>query len=77
MLPTATRLPSSWTALQVFTALAESVRQGAVGMADALADGDPSVRALAHGDDLLLCVETVSSSEIDEIAAAMSAHCQN
>jgi L-seryl-tRNA(Ser) seleniumtransferase len=50
---------------------------GAVGMVDALAGGDPSVRALAHGDDLLLCVETVSSSEIDEIAAAMSAHCQN
>ena len=44
---------------------------------DALADGDPSVRAMTDGDDLLLCVETVSSSEVDELAAAVSACCQN
>ena len=50
---------------------------GAVGMVGALAGGDPSVRAMADGDDLVLCMETVSSSEIEEIAAAMSAHCQN
>ena len=46
-------------------------------MVDALAAGDPSVRAMADGDDLLLCVETVTSSEIDEIAAEVSARCQN
>ena len=50
---------------------------GAAWMVDALAAGDPSVRAMAEGDDLLLCVETVSSSEIDEIAAEVSARCQN
>lgn len=50
---------------------------GAAGVVDALAGLDPSVRSMTDGDDLLLCVETVSSLEIDEIAAAMSAVCPN
>jgi hypothetical protein len=44
---------------------------------DALGALDPSVRAMTDGDDLLLCVETVTSTEIDELAAAMSVVCQN
>jgi D-glucosaminate-6-phosphate ammonia-lyase len=37
-----------------------------------LAAGDPSVRAVASGEDLVLSVECVTSSEVDEIAAAMA-----
>lgn len=50
---------------------------GAAGVVDALGALDPSVRAMTDGDDLLLCVETVTSTEIDELAAAMSAVCPN
>ena len=50
---------------------------GAAGLVPALGALDPSVRAMTAGDDLLLCVETVTSPEVDEIAAAMSAVCPN
>ena len=33
-----------------------------------LAAGDPSVRAMAYGDDLVLCTETLSPGEVYEIA---------
>jgi L-seryl-tRNA(Ser) seleniumtransferase len=33
-----------------------------------LAAGDPSVRAMAYGDDLVFCTETLSPGEVDEIA---------
>lgn len=49
----------------------------AAGVVGALAALDPSVRAMTDGEDLLMCVETVSSPEIDEIAAAMSVVCPN
>jgi hypothetical protein len=33
-----------------------------------LADGDPSVRAMAYGDDLVFCTETLAPAEVREIA---------
>ena len=35
--------------------------------------GDPSVRAMADGDALVFCTETLTAAEVDEIGAAMSA----
>lgn len=39
----------------------------------ALAAGDPSVRAMAEGDALVLCVEAVRPEEVGELASAVSA----
>lgn len=50
---------------------------GAATSADALAAGDPSVRAVVDGDALVFCVETLSSPDVDQIASAMSACCPN
>ncbi len=47
------------------------------GAADALAAGDPSVRAVVDGDALVFNVEALSSPEIDELAAILSACCPN
>jgi hypothetical protein len=33
-----------------------------------LAAGDPSVRAMAYGDDLVFCTETLAPGEVYEIA---------
>jgi L-seryl-tRNA(Ser) seleniumtransferase len=49
------------------------VVHGASALAEPLAAGDPSVRALVEGDALVLCVETVRPDELDLIGAAMSA----
>jgi hypothetical protein len=38
----------------------------------ALAAGDPSVRAMAHGDALVFCTEALAAREIDEIDAALA-----
>jgi L-seryl-tRNA(Ser) seleniumtransferase len=46
---------------------------GAAGVVDALAGGDPSVRAMGAGEDLLLCLDCVSPDEVDELGAAVSA----
>jgi seryl-tRNA(Sec) selenium transferase len=46
---------------------------GAGRLVDQLAAGDPSVRAIADGDALVFCTEALSSPEVDEIGAAMSA----
>jgi D-glucosaminate-6-phosphate ammonia-lyase len=45
--------------------------------AEALEGGDPSVRAVVDGDALVLNVEALSSPEIDELAAILSARCPN
>lgn len=50
---------------------------GTAGLAATLAAGDPSVRAVIDGDALVFNVEALSSPEIDEIGAAMSACCPN
>jgi seryl-tRNA(Sec) selenium transferase len=42
-----------------------------VALADALAARDPSVRAIALGDGLVLCCETVRGGEVDEIGVAL------
>jgi L-seryl-tRNA(Ser) seleniumtransferase len=42
---------------------------GAAGLGAPLAAGDPSVRTITDGDDLVLCTETLSSTEVAEIAA--------
>jgi D-glucosaminate-6-phosphate ammonia-lyase len=42
---------------------------GAAGLSAVLAAGDPSVRTIVDGDDLVLCTETLSSPEVAEIAA--------
>jgi D-glucosaminate-6-phosphate ammonia-lyase len=44
------------------------VMPGAAGLASALADGDPSIRAIVDGDALVLCTETLEPGEVDEIA---------
>ena len=41
---------------------------GAGRLEDELAAGDPSVRAMAYGDDLVFCTETLAPGEVDEIA---------
>jgi L-seryl-tRNA(Ser) seleniumtransferase len=50
---------------------------GAAALADTLAAGDPSVRAVVDGDGLVLNVEALTSPEVDEIASALSACCPN
>jgi D-glucosaminate-6-phosphate ammonia-lyase len=42
---------------------------GGARLADALAAGDPSVRTIVDGDDLVLCTETLTTTEAAEIAA--------
>jgi len=44
---------------------------------DALAAGDPSVRAVVDGDALVFNVDALSSPEVDELAAIVSARCPN
>jgi D-glucosaminate-6-phosphate ammonia-lyase len=46
---------------------------GRAAWARGLAAGDPSVRAVTFGEDLILSTECVASSEIDEIGAAVAA----
>jgi D-glucosaminate-6-phosphate ammonia-lyase len=41
---------------------------GAAGLEPLLAAGDPSVRTIADGDDLVLCTETLAPGEVEEIA---------
>jgi L-seryl-tRNA(Ser) seleniumtransferase len=41
---------------------------GAGRLEEELAAGDPSVRAMAYGDDLVFCTETLAPGEVDEIA---------
>jgi hypothetical protein len=41
---------------------------GAGRLEDELAAGDPSVRAMAYGDDLVFCTETLAPGEVYEIA---------
>ena len=38
----------------------------------ALAAGDPSIRALAFGDTLVLCTEALGAGEVEEIATALA-----
>jgi D-glucosaminate-6-phosphate ammonia-lyase len=47
------------------------VLAGAAGLEPALAAGDPSVRAIALGDALVLCTETLSADEVGELAEAV------
>jgi L-seryl-tRNA(Ser) seleniumtransferase len=49
---------------------------GWAALAELLAAGDPSVRAVVDGDALVFNVETLSSLDVDEIAAILSARCQ-
>jgi D-glucosaminate-6-phosphate ammonia-lyase len=46
---------------------------GAAALEPLLAAGDPSVRAIAVGDALVFCTETLAHSEIEEIAAVWRA----
>jgi D-glucosaminate-6-phosphate ammonia-lyase len=49
------------------------VRGGdAVALEAGLAAGDPSIRAMAEGDALVLCTEALRPGEVDEIAAALA-----
>jgi len=50
---------------------------GLAGAVDALAAGDPSVRAVVDGDALVFNVEALSSPEVDELGAILSARCPN
>ncbi|MDA0180898.1 hypothetical protein OJ997_11385 [Solirubrobacter phytolaccae] len=50
---------------------------GMAASADTLAAGDPSVRAVVDGDALVFNVEALSSPEVDELAAVVSARCPN
>jgi L-seryl-tRNA(Ser) seleniumtransferase len=43
------------------------VVRGAGPLADELAAGDPSVRAMAYGEDLVFCTETLAPGEVYEI----------
>jgi D-glucosaminate-6-phosphate ammonia-lyase len=47
------------------------VLPGAAGLEPTLAAGDPSVRAIALGDALVLCTETLAAAEVEELVAAM------
>jgi D-glucosaminate-6-phosphate ammonia-lyase len=46
---------------------------GAGGLVEALAAGDPSIRAMADGGALVLCTEALAEPELDEIASAVRA----
>ncbi|RKQ87797.1 L-seryl-tRNA(Ser) seleniumtransferase [Solirubrobacter pauli] len=50
---------------------------GLANVADELAAGDPSVRGVVDGDALVLNVEALSSLDVDELAAILSARCPN
>jgi D-glucosaminate-6-phosphate ammonia-lyase len=45
------------------------VVEGAGRLADQLAAGDPSVRAMPYGDDLVFCTETLAPAEVFEIVS--------
>jgi D-glucosaminate-6-phosphate ammonia-lyase len=45
----------------------------AAALESALAAGDPSVRAMAYGDELVFCTEALVASELPEIGAALAA----
>ena len=47
---------------------AHMLETGAAALEPVLADGDPSVRAIADGDALVLCTETLAPGEVYEIA---------
>jgi D-glucosaminate-6-phosphate ammonia-lyase len=46
---------------------------GAAGLSELLAAGDPSIRTIVDGDSLVLCTETLSAGDVDEITAAWRA----
>lgn len=50
---------------------------GLASAAEALAAGDPSVRAVVDGDALVFNLEALTSPEVDELGAILSARCPN